>query len=153
MRRTIWAATILWGCATQNASHPPAPGVDPRSCSQQLSLTATSSDPPTQIGPLALDTGGVDLCFHLDPGMFLRARFDVETPAVPGPVSSVAARLEQPTFVPITDGDDVGDGTQTSMRLDWLPPNNMPSDVVVWLHATDEPVTTAVSASYFDPLD
>ena len=153
MRKLIWACVIVSGCATQSSGKPPAPGVDPRSCSQQLSLTATSSEPPTQIGPLALDTNGVDLCFHLDPAMFVNARFDVISAEEPGPVSSVVARLEQPTFVPITDGDDVAVGTQVSMHLDWMPPNDKPSDVVVWLHAVDEPVTTTVSASYFDPLD
>lgn len=156
MRAAIGMSLVWCGCAIQSPSKPEppaAPGVEPRVCAQVMTMTATSSDPPTSV-PLALDTAGVDLCIRLDPAMFTRARFRVSSPLVDGSSSTVAARLEDATFVPFLDGADESSGTQTRMALDWLPPDHQLSDVIVWLRATvDEPVSTTVEISFFDPLD
>jgi hypothetical protein len=118
-----------------------------------MTIVATTSSPPTAVGPLTLDHDGVDICVHLDPGSFTRASFSVDSPPEAGSAASIAGRLEDSTFASIADGTEVTVGTNTSMEIDWMPPAGTTTDVVVWLHAVSAAATTTVQMSYFDPLD
>jgi hypothetical protein len=148
---------VVWaGCTSGTAKVPAVPAVEPLACSSTISLLGTTSDPPTSVGPLALDTNGIDLCVHLDPHGFTRVHLAIDSPPEPGMASSVASRLEDATFAPILDGWDVTVGTtvpQTSMNLEWDPPAGTTTDVVVWLRGTSASVSTTLQMSLFDPLD
>lgn len=164
MKGSICCFLALVGCASNSTSGgdgpadaPGAAAIEPRSCAQQIALAVTSDTggPGTDIGSIALDPNGVDLCVSLA-GSQAATHLQITSATEPGTTSSIIARLEDATFAPIVDGWDVTVGSatpQTWMNLEWNPPISATTiDVVVWLRGADHPVTTDISMALFVPL-
>ncbi len=154
MKAATLGIVVLFGCSTSAPSS--SSSIEPKRCAQTISLVGSSSSSPTNVGPLSLDTSGMDLCIHLDPTGLSRAHFMLDTPPQHGTTSEIASRLEDSMFAPILDGWDVTVGMtdpQTSMNLEWDPPTTAPTDIVVWVHGVSGEMSTTITMSLFDPLD
>lgn len=152
--RIVAASLALCGaCVTEQHSEPdPAPAVQPRSCSAELTLE--SSAPSVQLGPYTLDRNGMTLCIHLDATQYLQAaHFVTESDYHAGPASSVASMLQDTSFVALQDSWDVSIGESTFSNLEWIAPLHVVTDGILWIHARDQAATSSFTVSLIEPYE
>jgi hypothetical protein len=122
-----------------------------------VTVVGSGTGTPVNVGPLALDANGRDLCLHLDATQYGNWMFFADSPSVPGTNAAVDIRLESTAYAPIKDGRPLTVGNtapQTSVELTWPPPAGTTTDVVLWVHATSTtPVTTPLALALMPGLD
>ncbi len=147
---------VLVGCASEHASGPPSPVVQPNACAQSVTLVGGTTSAPTPVGPLQLDTSGANLCVRLDATQLSRAHFMASTDQRAGTTSGFDATLQHTDYTTIVDGWDVSVGetqTQTFLNVEWSPPAGQTTDVVVWVRAAEAPAPATIQLDLFDPLE
>ena len=147
-----WAALLVAGCTSSHVTEP-VPGVQPRTCAANVTLVGASSTHPTEVGPLALDANGANICASLDATQLVRAHLMASTDERPGDASGLAATLERGDYSVILEGWDVSVSDRTFLNVEWSPPAGQSTNVVVWVRAASVPVTTTVALDLFDPLE
>jgi hypothetical protein len=152
--RILAALLALCGACVvdQHSELDPAPVVQPRSCSAELTLDAAA--PTVQIGPYTLDRNGMTVCLHLDATQYLQAaHFVTESDYRAGAASSVASVLQDSSFVALQDSWDVSLGESTFSNLEWIAPLHVVTDGMLWVHARDQAATSSFTVSLIEPYE
>jgi hypothetical protein len=134
---------VLVGCASSPAH--PGDAVQPRDCAISIAAPSPPFGSPTQIGPIAIDANGINLCATLDTSGMPSAYFSVASDVRHVASSGLEGTLQAGDRTWLADGADVNVGTATDMMTEllvsWSPPLGETTPVVVWLRATGSATT------------
>jgi hypothetical protein len=86
---------------------------------------------------------GMNLCLSLDTRSMSRPHLGANSDEVAGTSSLLVGALQHADHSHIVDAGDVGIGqtdTRTMLDLEWAPDPSQTMQVVVWVHATVEPM-------------
>ena len=160
--KRVWVVCLLAACASEHSSPTPTPTpmpmpvTPPPTCAENITLVGAVSTSPTQIGPLALDAAGADICVRLDATQLRRAHFMASTDERTGATSGFDADLQRTDHTTILEGWDVSVGEmqpKTFLNVEWDPPVGQTTDVIVWVRASAAPAAASISLDLFDPLE
>lgn len=155
--RILAALLALCGACVvdQHSELDPAPVVQPRSCSAELTLDASA--PSVQLGPYTLDRNGMTVCLHLDATQYLQAaHFITESDYHAGSASAVASVLQDTSFVALQDSWDVSVSEadqRTFSNLEWIAPLHVVTDGMLWIHARDQAASSSFTVSLIEPYE